>query len=205
MATAQAPLACAAGPPLSDRLPTVSHLLGRLHRRLMYVRIERICCKDKRWVAQTPGGSLARRTCGEGCGEGTPPRPVDSRFRGNDVSGGGSLARRLCRGRVEGGGRGVVWGWRGVGDAPPPVDSRLRGNDGWGGSLARRPCGRGLGVATEVGGTGREGLQWWGWVGRGVEGWCGVIGAQCGGWGRGFLARRVRSYAGKRNEAHGGC
>ena len=31
------------------------HLPGRLHRRLMYVRVERICCLDKRRVAQGAG------------------------------------------------------------------------------------------------------------------------------------------------------
>ena len=152
----------------SRRLSTVSHLPGRLHRRLMYVRVERICCLDKRRVAQNPGGSLARRACGEGCGEGTPRRPVDSRLR--------SLRDGFMGGGLGGGGHvGVGWG------------SPRR----WGAQGGRAYNGGG-----RVGRTGG---------GCGVEGWCGVIGGQCGGWGRGFLARRVRSHAGNRNEAHGGC
>ena len=52
----------------SDRLSTVSYLLGRLHRRLMRVRIERICCLDKRRVAQVAGGRWRDGFVGGGCG-----------------------------------------------------------------------------------------------------------------------------------------
>ena len=127
VAAAQWLLAGAAGPPPSRRLPTASHLPGRLHRRLMYVRIERIFCTGKGLMA---GGSLRdgfvggtwagspRRVgrTGDGCGEGTPPRPVDSRLRGNDEGGAGMTGRCAVAGATalwgEGWGRCGGWGGR---------------------------------------------------------------------------------------------
>ena len=53
--TAQWPIAGAAAPPPSDRLPTASHLLGRLHGWLMPVRIEHRFCTGKRRVSQGGG------------------------------------------------------------------------------------------------------------------------------------------------------
>ena len=53
--TAQWPMAGAAAPPPSDRLPTASHLLGRLHGWLMPVRIEHRFCTGKRRVSQGGG------------------------------------------------------------------------------------------------------------------------------------------------------
>ena len=86
-------------PPPSDRLSTASHLLGHLHRRLMPVRIERICCLDKSRVAQGRwrdgyvGGGLRR---GRACGH-------------PSTSSGWRVAGRSLRDGFAGGGRRRKW------------------------------------------------------------------------------------------------